>query len=417
MDLSSILIHGEETENKRQPMLPTNGASSSHSIKGKDVVAVVPDEGAEFRNPFSQEVISLTRRRIEDMLRNSEKIRNSVQFFSAMRLPNTISSISSRYMIPEIVSIGPVNSKKSDHLLQFEDYKWFFLDKFLRRCEKDHRDLGSLILEMQSLEARTRDIYSDYKQIYEMPSEDLIQMMLLDGSFLIELLCYLSRDEIPNDPILVQPFLIPVLARMFLNLRTNFLCSFSRHCSINLTINLRSLPWNSSIFPGQLSVNHGNDQTYASTHSMHCVTELKLSGIKFTQRKTPETFLDIKFKNRVLQIPAITFNEMMKTVLINCVALEQSRERHIKYIADFSNDLGRNTQCVRGSYLSDEIKNVEAYYNNDRTSLPRNYFTTKWRVLHVFAASFLLKCPYVLVQDNYLESVSVSIAYTGTETL
>ncbi|XP_044476913.1 UPF0481 protein At3g47200-like [Mangifera indica] len=438
-----------------------NGASSSHSMKGKDIEAVVADKGAEFRNPFLQELISFTSSRIKIMLSNNVKIRNSVQSNSATRLPHTIWSIGSENVKPEIVSIGPLHSKKSNHLLQFEEYKRFFLDKFLRRCEKNHRDLNDLLADMQSLEARTRDFYSYHKQVSDMPSQDLIQMMLLDGCFLIELLCYLSRDEIPevlDDPILVHPLLIPVLTRDVLKLENQLplfvltsLFDQPDKKFMKLALEFFNLSWTgprmtlpselpicshllelfywSSVKP--LSVNHGDEQTYASTHSMQCVTELKQSGIKFMQGKIVESFLDIKFNNRVLQIPAITFNEMMTIVLINCVALEQSREWHIKYfcnyvsffsclisqprdvsslsfdgiiskfsdddryIADFFKDLGRNTQCVRGNYLSDEIKNLEAYYNSDRTSLMRNYFTTKWTILKVLAASLLLVLAFI----------------------
>ncbi|XP_044477043.1 UPF0481 protein At3g47200-like [Mangifera indica] len=450
-----IPIPREVLENKRQQMSSMDGASSRHSTKGKDKEAVEPEELAEIPITILPDRNSLTRFRIEDMLRNIEKKRNSVQFFSFMRPSFTINSFFSRYMKPEIVSIGPFNSKESNHLLQFEECKWFFLHKFLRRCEKDHRDLEKLLVEMQSLEDLTRDFYSDYKQISEMPVEDLILMMLLDGAFLVELLCYLRRDD---DPIVVQPCLIPVLARDVLKLENQLtlfvltsLFGQSDKKFMKLALEFFNLYWTgltmslpselpncshllelfywSSVKP--LSVNHSDDQKYASTHSMQCVTELKRSGIKFKQSKEAESFLDIKFKNRILEIPAITFNEMLNSVLINCVAFEQSREFRIKYfsnyvsffsclisqpsdvsslfldgiiskfseddqsIADFFNNLGRNIGCVRYSYLSVEIKNVEACYKSDRASLLRNYFTTKWTVLKVLAASLLLVFTFI----------------------
>ncbi|XP_044476915.1 UPF0481 protein At3g47200-like [Mangifera indica] len=333
---------------------------------------------------------------------------------SAMQLPYTIWSINSRYLKPEIVSIGPLHSKKSNHLLQFEELRWFFVEKFLHRCEAENRDLVHL-LQMKGLEARTRDFYSYHQQISDMPSQDLLEIMLLDGSFLIELLEVLKLEN--QLPLFVLTSLSGQPDTEFIKLALEFfnlswtgpgmtLPSELPDCS-----HLLELFYWSSVKP--LSVNHCDEQTYASTHSMQCVTEVKLSGIEFKQRQAADTFLDIKYKNRVLQIPAITFNEIMNAVLTNCVALEQSRECHIKYfcnyvsffsclisqpedvsslsldgiiskfsnddqaVASFINDLIRNMGCVRYSYLSDGIKNVRAYYNSDWASLMRNYFVTK----------------------------------------
>lgn len=51
-----------------------------------------------------------------------------------------------------------------------------------------------------------------------MPSDDFAEMMLLDGCFLIEILCHLGRDESDADldfdePIFTRPWLIPMLVR------------------------------------------------------------------------------------------------------------------------------------------------------------------------------------------------------------
>ncbi|XP_044476914.1 UPF0481 protein At3g47200-like [Mangifera indica] len=463
VQLSSIVIYSEQPKIERQPMSSMNGATTSHSKKGKEKAAVVPEVGLP-------EVITFTSRRIKEKMENNEKIRN-FDFFSPTRLPYTIRGICSRNVEPEIVSIGPLYRKKSDHLLRFEEYKWFFLAKFLRRCGRGRRDLERLLLEMQSLEARTRNFYSDHEGISEMPSQDLIQLMLLDGSFLIELLCYPGRDEsleVPGDLILVRPLLIPVLARDVLRLRNQLplfvltsLFGQSKEKFMKLALEFFNLSWRgpqmslpselpdcshllelfywSSVKP--LSVNHGDDRTYAPTHSMQCVRELKSSGIKFMGREEAKTFLNIKYKNRILQIPATTFDELMNTVLINCVALEQSRERHIKYfcnyvsffsclisqprdvsslsfdgiiskfsdddryIADFFKDLGRNTQGVRSSYLSDEINNIETYYNSDWASLMRNHFTNKWKALQVLVSSLFLVLTFIQVLMSVLSYI------------
>ncbi|KAJ0106035.1 hypothetical protein Patl1_19477 [Pistacia atlantica] len=400
--------------------------------------------------------------RLEKMRRSKEERRNLSQSVPATLVPYTLRIFSFGSVLPEVVSIGPLH-RNNTKLLLLEEFKWFFLDIFLRRAAGVHKYLYDLLLEMKSLEAQTRDFYSQNQKCV-MSNEDFIQMMLVDGCFLIELLCYHNRDEIDeviDDPILARPNLIPALASDVLKIENQLplfvlkslfdQIGLSDEKFMKLALDFLNLSWTGptmTFLPEflrcshlleifyfslvqQVSGNNGDecDKTYASTHSMQCVTELKLSGIKFKQRKA-KSFLDIKFKNRALLIPSITLNDMMSTVLINCMALEQSRDYHInyisdyvsflsclisqprdvsslssdgiipkfshndKYVADFFNKLGKNTVYIRQGYLSNQIQNVEAYYNSYWASLMRNYFNTPWSAIKLFAASFLLGCSH-----------------------
>ncbi|KAG2297377.1 hypothetical protein Bca4012_001124 [Brassica carinata] len=51
--------------------------------------------------------------------------------------------------------------------------------------------------------------------------------------------------------------------------------------------------------------------------------KLRLRGIKFKRRKNVDTPLDISFKNGLLEIPLLVFDDFISTVLINCIAFEQ----------------------------------------------------------------------------------------------
>ncbi|KAJ4907993.1 hypothetical protein Rs2_11651 [Raphanus sativus] len=55
--------------------------------------------------------------------------------------------------------------------------------------------------------------------------------------------------------------------------------------------------------------------------------KLRLRGIKFKRRKDVDTPLDISFKNGLLEIPLLVFDDFMSSVLINCVAFEQFNMR------------------------------------------------------------------------------------------
>ncbi|KAJ0104510.1 hypothetical protein Patl1_19480 [Pistacia atlantica] len=383
MELSSILVDGEQTGSRRRS--PMNEASSSRGDRSKEKLEIYSETSTEpqekddeFRNSVSPNLLHRMQSRLR---RSNEERRNLSQSVPVTWLSGSIVGISVKSVEPEIVSIGPLHRHRTK-LLQFEEFK----------C---------LVLPMSN--------------------EDFIQMMLLDGCFLIELMCYHNRGkffEAIDDPILAQPNLISVLARDVLKIE-NQLPFFVLESLFDKSGPSKERFMKLAMFyfclVQQVSGNNGDeyDETYASTHSMQCVTELKLSGIKFKQRKD-ENFLDIKFKNRALLIPSITLNDMMSTVLTNCMALEQSRDYRInyisdyvsflsclisqprdvsslssdgiiskfshndKYVADFFNNLGENTVYIRQSYLSNQIQNVEAYYNS------------YWATIKLFAASFLL---------------------------
>ncbi|XP_031263937.1 UPF0481 protein At3g47200-like [Pistacia vera] len=461
MELSSIVVDGEQTGTRRRS--PMNEASSSRGDRSKEKLEIyseTPTEPQEKDDEFRNSVSPNLLHRMQSRLRRSkEERRNLSQSVPVTWLSASVVGISVKSVEPEIVSIGPLHRDQTK-LLQFEEFKWFFLDKYLRRQPAVDEYLRHLLLKMEILEAQTRDFYREKGFVLSMSNEDFIQMMLLDGCFLIELLCYHNRDEIYeaiDDPILAQPNLISVLARVVLKIENQLpllvLQSLfdksgpSKERFMKLAVEFLNLSWTGptlTFLPEflrcshlleifyfslvqQVSGNNGDecDKTYASTHSMLCVTELKLSGIKFKQRRA-ESFLDIEFKNRALLIPSITLNDMMSTALINCVALEQSRDYHINYIshyvsflsclisqprdvsslssdgiiskfshndkhvADFFNKLGKNMVYIRKSYLSNQIQNVEAYYNSYWASLKRNYFNTPWSAIKLFAASFLL---------------------------
>jgi hypothetical protein len=53
-----------------------------------------------------------------------------------------------------------------------------------------------------------------------------------------------------------------------------------------------------------------------------CVTKLRRAGIK-VNRHMADSFLDVKFKNGVIEMPDINLDDSMCLLLVNCVAFEQ----------------------------------------------------------------------------------------------
>ncbi|KAI7996231.1 UPF0481 protein [Camellia lanceoleosa] len=106
------------------------------------------------------------------------------------KVPQSLIEIGSpRDIEPEIVSIGPYHRSK-DGVLEFESYKWQFLHSLLSRTHQPH-DVH-LRQAMKELEREARRWYSEPTEI---SSKQFIEMMMLDGCFIIELFQQVSESE------------------------------------------------------------------------------------------------------------------------------------------------------------------------------------------------------------------------------
>ncbi|KAK1279334.1 UPF0481 protein [Acorus gramineus] len=81
---------------------------------------------------------------------------------------------------PRFVSIGPYHRGKT-HLQKMEEYKWRILHLLLSNDNGDN-SLQRSLKEMQKLEMRARSCYSES---IDMSSTDFVEMMLLDGCFVV----------------------------------------------------------------------------------------------------------------------------------------------------------------------------------------------------------------------------------------
>lgn len=166
------------------------------------------------------------------------------------------------------------------------------------------------------------------------------------------------------------------------------------------------------------------------THIIHCVSKLRRAGIKLNAKEC-ESFLVIKFKRGVIEMPAIAIDDFMSSFLLNCVAYEQchkSCSKHIttyatfldclvntykdvEYLCDrniiencfgndgeiahFINNLGKDVAFdMDRCYLSELFNDVHQYYRNSWhvqwASFKYTYFDTPWSFISAFAALILL---------------------------
>ncbi|KAM0045264.1 hypothetical protein Hdeb2414_s0009g00302011 [Helianthus debilis subsp. tardiflorus] len=355
-----------------------------------------------------------------------------------------IGDLGGDYLHPRIVSIGPYH-RGNDYLVEFDDNKWYFLRELLLRMNaKSSKDLGFFLKEMRGLEARARGCYVSYGDVGPLCSYDFVEMMLLDGCFVIELLRFLgkSEDRIDDDPVFVRPSTVPLMIADLLKLENQLhfyvleslyaVTRTSEHEKELLSLIMEAI---SLVFPVPTKVpfsahgpKHFLELVYKSlmpkvytTHidnerqtkptsneTIQCVARLRTSGIKFKARKSVG-FLDIEFKNGVLEIPVININDFNMNLIANCLAWEQSSRDAFTYFTDyiyfmnclinepkdvallrddgiimrhsrddasvvsFFNNLGKNIQVfnIGRSYLSQEMAEIESYFSSNWATIMR----------------------------------------------
>ncbi|KAF5444891.1 hypothetical protein F2P56_033983 [Juglans regia] len=158
------------------------------------------------------------------------------------------------------------------------------------------------------------------------------------------------------------------------------------------------------------------------TTFIHCVSKLRLAGIKVSPVKA-HSFLEVKLKKGVIEMPNIAINDLMRCLLLNCVAFEQCHKRSKKYFtvyatfldclvntsedieylrernvidnylgddseaADFINRAGKDLvlNADKGFYLGKLFKDVDKHYQNwlewKWASFKREFFDKPWLLL------------------------------------
>ena len=103
-----------------------------------------------------------------------------VKYWSVSRVPAHVREVEKGAYTPKIVSIGPFHHNEPS-LRAFEDQKMRFLSRL-----QNQFSVEVLQTAMREMEENTRKCYSESFQ--GINSENFVQMMLLDGCFIVELL-------------------------------------------------------------------------------------------------------------------------------------------------------------------------------------------------------------------------------------
>ncbi|KAF3439004.1 hypothetical protein FNV43_RR17279 [Rhamnella rubrinervis] len=406
------------------------------------------------------------------------------------RIPHYLREGDDKAYVPQIVSLGPYHHGKK-RLRQMDRHKWRSLHRFLKRTNSDIK----LYLEsVKELEEKAR---ACYEGPISMSSNEFVEMMVLDGCFVLELLRGVcegfkqlgyprndpvfamrgSMHSIQRDMIMLenqiplfildrllglqlgdpgQKGLVAKLTLQFfdplmptdepltksdrnkLESSLGYTTSFdplsdqgALHC---LDVFRRSLLRSGPQPTPKVWIkkwSHANRVADKRRQQLiHCVTELRESGIKFKKRKT-DRFWDVKFKNGILRIPRLLIHDGTKSLFLNLIALEQCHldcsnditsyvifmdnlinspedVGHLHYCGIIEHWLGSDAEVsdlfnklcqevvfdINDSYLSRLSEEVNRYYNHRwnawRASLKHNYFGNPWAIISLVAAVVLL---------------------------
>ncbi|EEF33806.1 conserved hypothetical protein [Ricinus communis] len=326
--------------------------------------------------------------------------------------------------------------------------------------------LEDLLKAIKALEMEARECYSETIQL---DTDEFVEMMVLDGCFIIELFRKVA-DVVQveaDDPIFTMQWIITFFYRDLLRLENQipffilerlfdlsripgedenpgptlstlalnffdyalqrphgFIAKYSNLKGRHLLdlVRLSYIDFDQSQPPG--------DDDRTPSHIIQCVSKLRRAGIKLMQGKA-DSFLVVKFKGGVIEMPTITIDDTMSSFLINCVAYEQCHNgsskhfttyatfldclvntyRDVEYLCDrsiienyfgtdaevarFINNLGKEVAFdIDKCYLAKLFNDVNHYYKNSWhvqwAGFKYTYFDTPWSFISAFAALVLL---------------------------
>lgn len=304
--------------------------------------------------------------------------------------------------VPKLISIGPYHYES---LKVMEEHKWKYSFTFLTRKPNIEARLEKCIKGLKELEHRARLCYDD--EMNHLTSEEFVEIMLIDGCFVIELLlryCVKTlRRRQGDDPFFGLPGKISML-RLDMTMVANQIPYFVLQMLFSLvpipeqcTMSLNELAFRffKHIIPGDNSglrdkfSHHGDhfldmirshllpvtqNMTPKATNMPNCATNLKKSGLILKENtEHSSALLDIKFtKNNVIQIPHLKIHQQTEALLQNLIKFEQCcikvGDTKPAYIGSYAL-LMRNMMCSEKDVRLLEKKGVLTSYMTDRNAI------------------------------------------------
>ncbi|XP_058070910.1 UPF0481 protein At3g47200-like [Magnolia sinica] len=303
--------------------------------------------------------------------------------------------------VPQIISIGPIHRTKKS-LQAMEEHKRKYLHDIISLTKTNSEDSASNIFKrfltaVKSVEKMAWECYSESIDD-DLNSNAFVEMMVIDGCFIIGLLCKAARlinvdgedpifkmswllSRLRNDLLMLEnqiPFIIldclfnlmnivrgpnrPSLAHLALDFFQGLVPQKSTRWAMKEKSEYKHLLhlFHSSLLPAvkedkqsernacfklivswinvfKKSGNKEKDNEMEANHLnlIHSVTALKEAGIGFKKGKA-DSFFDVKFKNGTMEIPTFVIHGATYSLFLNLIAFEQCYTDCSKHITAYT---------------------------------------------------------------------------------
>ncbi|KAL3532057.1 hypothetical protein ACH5RR_005578 [Cinchona calisaya] len=343
----------------------------------------------------------------EDLLaRMQQKISAAPQILSAsagqsscciFRVPKSLNDINGQHYQPHIVSIGPYHHGKPQ-LAMIEEQKWRFLGTLLNRTKNNGVDLEDYLRAIHPLAAKARECYSEG---IKFNTDEFIEMLVLDGCFIIELFRKLGGvvQFEHDDPLISMSWVYSFFLRDLIRLE-NQIPFFILRCLFDLTLMSDEEKTGPSL--GRLTLNFFDNALprpdavlakhsrlegkhlldflrssfipqeqcepkpdgFPKTHVIQCISYLRRAGIDLKPGKE-DSFLAIKFNRGVIEMPTIALDDFMSSFLLNCVAYEQCHGGSSKHMTTYATLLDCLINTSKDVQFLCDRNIIENYFGTD----------------------------------------------------
>ncbi|KAL6279538.1 hypothetical protein ACE6H2_016419 [Prunus campanulata] len=392
---------------------------------------------------------------VEELKKNIEaKLRTdspSLPSCCIFKVPEVIRRQKKQAYKPNIVSIGPFHHGKKKFQL-FENVKRWYLQCLLS-SSKDV-SLESLIKVIMELAKRARDCYVAYPEDGDLDQKYFVEMMILDGCFLLELFRKAHSDDLQNenDPVFNMSCMQEHLYHDLLLLENQLPWSVLE-CLYNLTANspskgdasLSSLVLNffRQNDADNLMLNPSFEVPVKILHVLDLIRTVIVSGFKETssveeqqKKKEPnagvrfekrqnkeegkgECIMNIEFNNGVFTIPPLGIDETTEPLFRNLIAFEQCHHSRLHKITSYAVLMDNLIDCredidflcekgILANWLNpDEAaqffnklyndSTVIDYYYSDLSDEVNNYYKSKWHKFMEILRSDYFSTPWTII--------------------
>ncbi|KAG6672081.1 hypothetical protein I3842_16G039500 [Carya illinoinensis] len=376
------------------------------SEKGESSRANYPEPIRE----FTEEERNNIKKQVTIYAGEAEKLKEEAQRGSTSCiyrvLPQLKESNGDSLYEPNKVSIGPYYYKlRNEKFKMAEDCKKKCFGSMLVKTTDQDMQINTYLSCLQRISKLEEKIRKCYSEEFEVAGIEFLQMMVVDACFIIEIIeifRFMNIDvKYRESDLGAFAWMVPYFYRDFLLLE-NQIPFFVLEEIYAL---IHNIPVEESTIPLRLDalrffkngmkgyffirrdipamdgvpVSHLLDLVrrslipfnigprrvgFVRSPFIHCISKLQLAGIKVSPVRA-DSFLEVKFKKGVLEMPNIAVDDLTRCLLLNCVAFEQCQQRSGRYFSVYATFLHGLVNTKEDIEYLRERKVIDNYLTDD----------------------------------------------------